>query len=80
MINFITTYWPLLLMLAAILLGLLWVRSGKSPFVWMAISALHLEAIRLQLIASAAEAGRHFASNYRSRARDVRSEVLGDAR
>ncbi len=62
-----------LLILSAVIL--LWIRSGRSPLLWMAWVLLHLEAIRQQVWSTAGVAVRHFFSNYRDRAQAVRVEA-----
>jgi len=62
---------------APVLLGTLWVRSGASPFVWLAHLGVHLEAARVQLIRSSWLAMRHFAKQYPRQVERVRQEVMG---
>lgn len=61
---------------ACLALGVLWIRTHKSPFVWLAIAALHAEAIRLQVADSAKAAAKHFSQNYGDRAARVRAEAM----
>jgi hypothetical protein len=56
--------------------GIVWWQTGRSPMVWIAIGMLHLEATRLQLIASARVAARHFWDNYLSQYETVRTQHL----
>lgn len=60
----------------AMALGLLWFRTGRSPFVWLSWAALHAEAIRLQVADSAIAAAKHFSQNYGDRAARVRAEAM----
>jgi len=61
---------------AVLAIGVLWVRSGRSPFVWISWLALHMETIRLQLASSAYAAFVDFRANYSKRAADVRAEAI----
>jgi hypothetical protein len=58
---------------------LLWLRTGRSPFIWGALALLALEAARQQAFESVAHGARHFASNYKPRLAQVRREVMGEA-
>lgn len=62
-------------LLAIILVGLGWVKSGRSPFLWLIVLLIHLEAIRAQAWESAGAAIEHFRANYHSRHGAVRVEV-----
>jgi hypothetical protein len=57
---------------------LLWIRTGRSPFIWGALALLALEAARQQAIESLVVAARHFAANYKPRLAQVRREVMGE--
>lgn len=59
--------------------SILWMKTGRSPFVWMSWLGLHLEAIRLQLIASATAAFRHFIQFYPQTYQRVRAETMTHA-
>jgi hypothetical protein len=61
--------------LAVIAGGILWLRTGRSPLVWLALGALALEAARRQAILSAREAARHFAEAWPEQHAEVRREV-----
>lgn len=61
--------------LAAILVGLAWIKTGRSPFLWLIALLLHLEAIRTQAWETAGLAVEHFRVNYRRRHGAVRSKV-----
>lgn len=56
-------------------LALLWLKTGKSPFIWGMWLMSHCEATRRQLWLSTAEFVRHFRGGYREREREVRTEV-----
>lgn len=65
--------------LAAILVGLAWIKTGRSPFLWLIVLLLHLEAIRAQAWETAGAAVEHFRVNYHRRHGAVRSEVAAAA-
>lgn len=56
-----------------LVLGILWIKTGASPFLWLSRLCLHLEAIRLQMQSSVAVAGRYFKSEYAATHANVRS-------
>ena len=68
--------WRYVSILVVLIFGVAWWKSGRSPFVLVALGLLHCEAARLQAIESVIVAGRHFADNYQGRVRSVRAEVL----
>ena len=55
---------------------LLWIRSGRSPLVWIAWLAFHAEAVRVQTLASIRVAARDFRNSYPKCAEEVRAESL----
>lgn len=71
-----TDYLSLALIVALLLLGVVWWKSGRSPFWWSAVAFLHLEATRQQALDSAAVAGRHFVESYSARYALVKADVL----
>ena len=52
---------PLILIVAAVMV---WFISGRSPFVWLMLAGLHLEAARMSAVAAAQLAWRHFGETY----------------
>lgn len=79
MIAIVTEYRSYVLIVALILIGVVWMKSGRSPFVLAAIAMLHLEAVRLQTLASLLYAVRDFRVGYRDRVRVVREAVMSEA-
>lgn len=79
MISLLNEYGSMILIFAVIAIITAWIKSGHSPFVLMIKANLHLEAIRLQTLASLLYAVRDFKSGYAERVRVVRSEVVGEA-
>ena len=57
--------------------GIAWVKSGRSPFLWIASAGLHGEAFRRQLIASTIVGAKHLAQNYRQTLLLVKGEMSG---
>lgn len=53
---------------------MVWVVSGRSPFVWLAWLSLHVEAVRVETIHSVGLALKAFAANYGRTAGRVRTE------
>jgi hypothetical protein len=56
-------------------LCLLWLKSGRSPFIWLAVFFEHAEAVRLQFLRSAVGFYLHFTQGYRGTFNEVRASV-----
>lgn len=65
----------LVLAVAFILLILVYVKTGRSPFYWGAMAFIFLEALRAETYASAVPAAQEFARRVRVRVAVVRLEI-----
>lgn len=70
-------FWQWMMIGPASIACLAWLRTGRSPFVWLIWAALYAEAIRAQAWRSAELAARAFVRALPARVDQVRREVLG---
>lgn len=61
----------------ALAVGVGWIKTGRSPFLWLASLFLHLEAARRQALASLRVAFLSFRDGYRAQHTTVRREQAG---
>jgi len=57
------------------LVVLLWLKTGRSPFIWVAWLMLHCEAARAQFFQTLRFAWLHFSQNWRKAVIETRAEV-----